>query len=253
MEWTVPMTVPSRMPRYTISNDGVGPYAIFYCDRDNREYRSTPAVAQTVKDTVKRGMLGGLLRNVPVVGWAAANQVENSQYRSNMSKEELDSAFGTVVQYFRECPTCHQIVCVPDFDEVTGFCNDDSPRAAEVQAAKAQQAGAMVQGFASAFGLGGAMQQGIANAQAQQAAAAPGSAQPAGGPPAGVAAAMTAAAMNAAMSMTPCVSCGTPLAPGTKFCANCGTPVAQAKACAKCGTALAAGAKFCPNCGTPSA
>lgn len=251
------MTAPSRMPRYTISNDGMGPYAIFYCDRDNREYRSTPAVAQTMKDTVKRGMLGGLLRNVPVVGWAAANHVENDQYRNNMSQDELNSAFGTVVQYFRECPTCHQIVCVPDFDEVTGFCNDDSPRAAEVQAAKAQQAAATIQGVASAFGLGGALQRGMANAQAAQAAqaagVAPGAAQPAGGPPPAVAAAMAAAAMNAAASMTPCVSCGTPLAAGTKFCANCGTPVAQPKACTNCGTVLAAGAKFCANCGTPSA
>ena len=42
------MTAPTRMPRYTISNDGMGPYAIFYCDRCNREYRSTPAVAATV-------------------------------------------------------------------------------------------------------------------------------------------------------------------------------------------------------------
>ena len=249
------MTAPSRMPRYTVSNDGVGPYAIFYCDRDNRDYRSTPAIAATVKESVKRGMLGGLLRNVPVVGWAAANQVENNQYRNSMSQDELNAAFGGVVQYFRECPTCHQIVCVPDFDEVSGFCNDDSPRAAEVATAKAQQAGAMVQGFANAFGLGGAMKQGIANAQAQQAAqqAAGGAAPAAGGPPPQVAAAMAAAAMNAAASMTPCANCGTPLALGTKFCANCGAAVAQPKACANCGTVLAAGAKFCANCGTPSA
>ena len=250
------MTAPSRMPRYTISNDGMGPYAIFYCDRDNREYRSTPAVAQTVQDGVKRGVLGGLLRNVPVVGWAAANQVENQQYRSSMSQDELNSAFATVVQYFRECPTCHQIVCVPDFDEVSGFCNEDSPRAAEVAAAQAQQAGAMARGFADAFGISGAMQRGMANAQAQQAAqAAAGTpaTQPVGGPPSPVAAAMAAAALNAAASMTPCTNCGTPLAAGTKFCANCGTPVAQAKTCANCGTELAAGTKFCANCGTPAA
>lgn len=249
------MTAPKRMPRYTVSNDGVGPYAIFYCDRDNREYRSTPAIAATVQNTVKRGMLGGLLRNVPVVGWAAANQVENTQYRNSMSQDELNSAFGTVVQYFRECPTCHQIVCVPDFDEVTGFCDEDSPRAAEVEAAKAQQAGAMVKGFADAFGIGGAMQRGMANAQAQQAAqaGAPGVAPAAGGPPPAVAAAMAAAAMNAVANMTPCGNCGTPLAPGTKFCANCGTPVAQATKCTNCGAELAAGTKFCANCGTAAA
>jgi Double zinc ribbon len=252
------MTAPTRMPRYTVSNDGVGPYAIFYCDRDNREYRSTPSVTQTVTDSVKRGALGGLLRNVPVVGWAAANQVENQQYRSSMSKDELNTAWGQVSQYFRECPTCHQIVCVPDFDEVSGFCNDDSPRAADIRAAQGQQAAAMVQGFANAFGVGAAMQRGMAqsqaNAAAQEAGAAPGGAAPAAdGPPPEVRAAMAAAAMNAAVGMTPCAKCGTPLAAGTKFCANCGTPVAQPAACAKCGTPLAPGAKFCANCGTPAA
>ena len=130
------MTAPSHMPRYTVSNDGVGPYAIFYCDRDEREYRSTPSVQQTITDSVKRGALGGLLRNVPVVGWAAANQVENQQYRSSMNQDELNAAWGQVAQYFRECPTCHQIVCVPDFDEVAGFCNDDSPRRNEIAAAE---------------------------------------------------------------------------------------------------------------------
>ena len=34
---------PSRMPRYDISNDGMGPYAVFYCDRDERQYRSPRA------------------------------------------------------------------------------------------------------------------------------------------------------------------------------------------------------------------
>ena len=39
-----------RMPRYDISNDGMGPYAVFYCDRCNREYRSNPSIATTVKE-----------------------------------------------------------------------------------------------------------------------------------------------------------------------------------------------------------
>src|SRR5689334_5955433 len=171
------MTAPSRMPRYTVSNDGVGPYANFYCDRDEREYRSTPSVQQTLTDSVKRSAFGGLLRNVPLVGNAAANQIENNQYRNTMNQEELAAAWGQVSQYFRECPTCHQIVCVPDFDEVAGFCNDDSPRRNEIAAAQAQQAGAMIQGFANAFGLGAKVQQGLTNAAAAQAA------QPSAGPP----------------------------------------------------------------------
>jgi Double zinc ribbon len=264
------MTAPTRMPRYSFSNDGMGPYAIFYCDRCSREYRSTPAIAETVKDNVTRGALGGFLRNVPLVGNAAANQIENDRYRSSMSASEVQSAWGQVSQYFRECPTCHQIVCIPDFDEVTGFCNDDSPRAAEVEAAKAQQAAATLKGVADAFGLGSAVSRGMAQVQAQaaaqQAAAGP---PPAGGPPTAggpppappaaggmppeVRAAMVAGAMNAAAGMTPCATCGTMLAAGAKFCANCGTPVAQARICKNCGTELAAGAKFCANCGTPAA
>jgi RNA polymerase subunit RPABC4/transcription elongation factor Spt4 len=225
------MTAPTRMPRYNFSNDGMGPYAIFYCDRDSREYRSNPAITTTIKENVTRGALGGFLRNVPIIGDSAANQIENDRYRSDMTTEELNSAWGQVIQYFRECPTCHQIVCIPDFDEVTGFCDEDSPRAAEVEAAKAQQAAAALKGVADVFGIGGAIQRSMANAQAAQAGGAPG----------------------AAGFTTACVKCGTPLAPGTKFCANCGTPVAQPSACANCGTQMAAGAKFCPNCGTPAA
>jgi len=38
---------PSRMPHYDTRNDGVGPYAVFYCDVCSREYRSQPDVAGT--------------------------------------------------------------------------------------------------------------------------------------------------------------------------------------------------------------
>lgn len=208
-----------RMPRYDISNNGMGPYAIFYCDRCNREYRSNPSISNTVKESVTRGALGGFLRNVPIVGDSAANQVENDRYRTDMSADELASAWTATKQYFRECPTCHQIVCIPDFDETSGFCNDDSPRRAEVEAAQAQQAAAAMKGMADVFGISGAIKQ----------------------------------SMSAAAPATPCAKCGTPMAAGVKFCPNCGTPAAQAKACANCGTAMEAGVKFCPNCGTPAA
>ena len=221
---------PTRMTRYSISNEGMGPYAMFNCDRCGREYRSTPSVAATVTESVKRGMLGGLLRNIPVVGDVTANQVENDRYRNNMSQQELAAAWGQVVQYFRECPTCHQIVCIPDFDEQTGFCDEDSPRAAEVQAAKAQQAAMAIKGVADVFGVGNAFQQSMAKA-----------------------AAASAAAPGAAPAAMACANCNTPLAPGARFCASCGTPVAQPSVCVKCGTTLAAGARFCANCGTPAA
>jgi RNA polymerase subunit RPABC4/transcription elongation factor Spt4 len=208
-----------RMPRYDISNDGMGPYAIFYCDRCNREYRSNPNIASTVQDNVTRGALGGFLRNVPVIGGAAANQVENDRYRRDMSADDLASAWGATKQYFRECPTCHQIVCIPDFDEPTGFCDEDSPRRAENEAAQAQQAAAALKGVADVFGISGAIQRSAAAAAAASA----------------------------------CTNCGTQMAPDARFCPSCGTPAAQPAACANCGTAIAAGVRFCPSCGTPVA
>jgi len=219
---------PTRMTRYSISNEGTGPYAAFTCDRCNREYRSTPSITAAVKQNVTRSAFGGFLRNIPVVGDAVAQQVEGDPYRSTMSAQELTAAWGQVVQYFRECPTCHEIVCVPDFDEVTGFCDDDSPRKAEIEAAQAQQAAAAFKGVADVFGLGGAIQRSMANAAAQ--------AYPA----------------QASVGAVACANCGTALAPGARFCASCGTPVAQKSACAGCGAELAAGARFCASCGRPT-
>jgi hypothetical protein len=221
-----------RMPRYDVANDGMGPYATFYCDRCGREYRSQPSLKQTVKENVTRGALGGFLRNIPVVGDSAANNLENDRYRTDMSADELASAWGQTEQYFRECGSCHQIVCIPDFDDTTGFCDEDSPRRAELEAAKAQQGAMALKGIADVFGITGAMQRGMEQARAQ-------STQP------------PAAAASA--SAAPCGSCGTALVAGAKFCANCGTPVAQTRSCSSCGTELAAGAKFCANCGTPAA
>lgn len=217
----------SRMPSYTISNEGMGPYAIFSCDRCGRQYRSTPSVAATVQQSVTRGALGGFLRNIPIVGNAAADQISNDQYRSSMTQPELDTAWGQVKTYFRECPTCHQIVCVPDFDEPTGFCDEDSPRAAEVEAAKAQQAAAAIKGVADAFGIGGAIKQSLAASAAAQA---------------------QAQAAGAA-----CASCGGALQPGARFCPSCGTAVAMPRSCSNCATELAPDVKFCPSCGTPAA
>jgi RNA polymerase subunit RPABC4/transcription elongation factor Spt4 len=246
-----------RMPRYDISNNGMGPYAIFYCDRCNREYRSNPSISTTVKENVTRGALGGFLRNVPIVGDQAANQMENDRYRTDMSPAELASAWGATKQYFRECPTCSQIVCIPDFDQTTGFCNDDSPRKAEVAAAQAQQGAAALKGIADVFGISGAIKNSMAAAAQASAAVATcpkdGTTAPAGVkfcPNCGTQMTQPVAASAAS---TACTSCGTQVAAGVRFCPNCGTPVAQAKACANCGTAMEAGVKFCPNCGTAAA
>lgn len=55
-----------------------------------------------------------------------------------------------------------------------------------------------------------------------------------------------------------CVSCGSPLMPGMRFCGGCGqefVPPAPAAsdACPQCGAALQPGAKFCGECGIPAA
>ena len=51
-----------------------------------------------------------------------------------------------------------------------------------------------------------------------------------------------------AVSQVPCVSCGKPIAKGSKFCSECGASQ-SAPSCRECGKPLAPGAKFCPECG----
>jgi len=220
---------PSRMPSYSISNDGSGPYAIFSCERCAREYRSASSVVKAVTQNVTKSALGGFLRNIPIVGNTAANSLENDQYRTTMSQQELAEAWGQMSSSFRQCPTCQQVVCMSDYDAVADTCTDDSPRAAEIEAAKAAQAAATFKGVADAFGLGGALSEGLAKANA------------------------AAAVGAAAAASTTCTSCGATLAPGARFCASCGTPVAQPTACKRCGTQLSPGARFCASCGTPVA
>lgn len=223
-----------RMPRYHVNNDGMGPYAVFYCDKCSREYRSQPNVVNTVKEDVTKSAFGGLLRNVPLVGGAIANNMENNndRYRTDMSQQELEGAWGQVQQYFRECPTCQQVVCISDFDVQSGYCHDDSPRRQEIAQAEAEQAAGFVKGVASIFGVTDAIKQAgeqMAQAQAQ-----------------------------AQVGMATCPKCGNKALAGTKFCDNCGSQMVQpqpaapvAVTCKNCGAQVAAGKKFCADCGTP--
>lgn len=217
------MTVPSKMPRYNVQNDGAGPYAVFYCDMCSREYRSQPDMVSTITKDIGRQTMGGFLRNIPLVGNAVADNVagQDPRYIYTLTPQQLQSAWGQVKDRFRECPTCRQIVCVSDFDEQTGYCREDSPRQNEIAEAQAEQAGRMVKGFAAAFGLDKAIQQ------------------------------ASEVAKKAAEQTARCPKDGTLAAPGTKFCPECGTPMVQpaAAVCAKCGQPTL-GAKFCPNCGT---
>ena len=217
----------SRMPRYDIRNDGAGPYAIFYCDSCNREFRSRPDLANTVTKDVGRSALGGLLRKVPLVGSAVADNVvgEDPRYSYKMSQAQIDSAWKQVQDNFRECPTCNRIVCLSDFDTQSGCCQEDSPRSNEINESRGAQAGAALKGFASAFGLGDAID------KAQKAA--------------------SEAAQRTKTQLATCPKDGTTAPAGTKFCPECGSPMQQpaVEKCPSCG-AETHGAKFCPECVT---
>lgn len=234
----------TRKAPYSVSNDGTGPYAMFTCESCGRDYRAQPVLVEEVKETIAKSAFGGLLRNIPIVGNAAANQVDNDRYRNTLTNDELEKAWAEVKVNFAECQSCRRIVCIPDFDMASGFCKEDSPRSEELQARDAEQAGAAAASFfggiANAFGIPDAMKA----AAAQQAAA--------GAAPGAVPGAAAAAAPGAAPAAA-CSSCGGSLAAGAKFCANCGTPVPTKAFCTGCGKELAPGAKFCANCGQPAA
>jgi hypothetical protein len=217
------MATPSRMPRYDIRNDGYGPYAIFYCDACSREFRSKPDITNTLTNDIGRQAMGGLLRKLPLVGNTVANNVtgEDPRYSYKMSPAQIESGWKQVQQHFRECPTCERIVCLSDWDAVSEYCNDDTPRSDEIAESRGSQAGAALKGFASAFGLGDAIK------KAEE------------------------AARNASTQMARCPTDGTLAAVGTKFCPECGSPMLQpaTACCPNCG-AETKGAKFCPECGT---
>ncbi len=220
------MAEPSRMPRYDIRNDGVGPYAVFYCDKCEREYRSTPDVANTITRDIGKQAVGGFLRNIPLVGGSIANNVtgEDPRYSHTMNPQQLQAAWNQVNKYFQECPTCRLIVCLSDFDTQSGYCNDDSPRQDQIAEARGQQAGAALKGIANAFGFGDAIEKATKAAQE--------------------------AARQAETQLARCPNDGTTAPAGTKFCPECGTAMVQPSVpkCPSCG-AETHGAKFCPNCG----
>jgi hypothetical protein len=220
------MVTSVRMPRYDVRNDGAGPYAVFYCDSCGREFRGQPDITNTLTQNVGRQALGGLLRRVPIVGSAVADNVtsEDPRYSYKLTPQQLDKAWVSMQDRFRQCPTCDQVVCLSCWDAQSGTCNDDSPRKDEIDEATGAQAGAAIKGFASALGLGAFVQQ--ASQAAQQ-------------------------AQQEVGKMARCPKDGTLAPAGTKFCPECGSPMAQpvSDACPKCGTDVK-GAKFCPNCGT---
>lgn len=213
----------SRMPRYDVRNDGAGPYAIFYCDSCDREFRSQPDLANTLTQDLGRSAASGLLRKIPLLGNTVADNMvgEDPRYSYKLTPAQVEKAWKQVQQQFRECPTCNRIVCLSDFDTQSGFCNEDTPRSQEIAEARGAQAGAALKGIASAFGMGDAFK------QAEE------------------------AVRRASTQTAHCPKDGTLAPAGTKFCPECGSPMVQPTVdrCPKCG-AETQGAKFCPECGT---
>lgn len=216
----------SQMPRYDVRNDGAGPYAAFYCDKCDREFRSQPNIGGTIAQSATKNVAGSLLRRVPVFGGALASSVENQdpRYSTSLTPAQLQEAWKQVSPRFHQCPTCMQICCPSCWDEQSGTCVEDSPRQAEIAEAEAEQAAGVVKGIASAFGLGAVVSQ-----------------------------AAKAAAQAAQAGTAKCPKDGTLAPAGTKFCPECGSPMEQPQApattrCPNCG-ADTKGAKFCPECG----
>ena len=207
------------MPRYEVRNDSAGPYAVFYCDKCDHEYRSQPNIASTVAQSASKGIAGGLLRRVPLFGSVLANTVDSqdSRYVTSLTPAQLQEAWKQVSPRFHTCPTCAQAVCPSCWDTQAGFCSEDSPRKGEIAQAQAEQAAGVAKGIASVFGLGAVVSQ-----------------------------ATRAAAGNIAR----CTKDGTTAPAGTKFCPECGSPMVQpaAQTCPSCGAA-ATGSKFCPQWG----
>ncbi|MEM5773641.1 MAG: zinc ribbon domain-containing protein [Anaerolineaceae bacterium] len=217
------MSTFTRMPNYDIRNDGAGPYAVFYCESCNREFRSQPSLANALTQDLGRQAASGLLRKIPILGKTVADNVigEDPRYSMKMTPAQVEEAWKQVQPHFRQCPTCERIVCLSDFDTQSGYCQDDSPRTNEIAEARGAQAGAAIKGFASMFGLDKVVEK------------------------------AADAVQKAGDQMAHCPNCDGLAAAGTKFCPDCGTQMIQpvTQACPNCG-ADTHGAKFCPECGT---
>ncbi|HSO28233.1 MAG TPA: zinc ribbon domain-containing protein, partial [Anaerolineales bacterium] len=226
------------------------PYAVFYCESCDREYRSQPEVVDTIAKDIGKQAMSGFLRNIPLVGSAVAQSVtgDDPRYSLHLSPAQLEKAWDQVKVNFRECPTCLRTVCLSDYDEKSGFCNEDSPRRNEIAGAQAEQAGAVIKGFASAFGLDKTFKQ-VTEAASQAAAASARCPKDGMLAPAGTKFCPECGEAMVQPAADPCPSCGNPTN-GAKFCPECGTKIERKPVgvCPSCGAATGA-AKFCPECG----
>jgi hypothetical protein len=117
-----------RLPRYDVQNDGAGPYAVFYCDKCGRDFRTEPAVDAGSVQVIGRSAIEGLLREIPVVGDAIAGNLEDPRYQRTLSLDQVRGAWDQVREFLHECPTCHMFVCPAEYDARSGYCKDDRPK-----------------------------------------------------------------------------------------------------------------------------
>jgi Double zinc ribbon len=117
-----------RLPRYDVQNDGAGPYAVFYCDKCGRDFRTEPAVDAGSVQVIGRSAIEGLLREIPVVGDAIAGNIEDPRYQHTLSLDQVRGAWDQVREFLHECPTCHMFVCPAEYDARSGYCKEDRPK-----------------------------------------------------------------------------------------------------------------------------
>ena len=132
----------ARMARYEVQNDGSGPYAVFYCDKCSRPFRSQPNVTATIAKEITRSAFSGLFRSVPVLGDAVENIASSTDPRSSrtLSTQQLNSAWAEIRSVFHQCPTCLQLVCPTDWDAQASLCTQDADEKRQSSAAPAGEA-----------------------------------------------------------------------------------------------------------------
>lgn len=115
-------TTPTRLPPYKVQNDGAGPYVVFFCELCGQGTRTAPDAISSAVQELGEQAISSLLGKV--LGSTAAQNVSQSELLrpAVLTVPQVNLAWATVSQQFRQCPTCGKIVCLKDFDEQRGVC-----------------------------------------------------------------------------------------------------------------------------------
>lgn len=115
-------TTPTRLPPYKVQNDGAGPYVVFFCELCGQGTRTAPDAISSAVQELGEQAISSLLGKV--LGSTAAQNVSQSELLrpAVLTVPQVNLAWATVSQQFRQCPTCGKIVCLKDFDKQRGVC-----------------------------------------------------------------------------------------------------------------------------------